>query len=147
MTAKGPWTWTLKRVIPSETAAGKKLLDELLARLDAERWKKRDIFSVHLAVEEALVNAIKHGNKQDRHKQVHVECRLSPDRLWIAVADEGEGFDPDEVPDCTAEENLELPCGRGILLMRNFMSRVEYNQRGNCVTLEKNRHDNADDQR
>ena len=55
----------------------------------------------------------------------------------IRIADEGAGFNPQCVADCTADENLETPNGRGIMLMRNFMSRVEYNASGNCVTMEK----------
>ncbi len=136
-----PWTWTAERVIPSDTAAGKRLLDEVLGQLAAHRWLERDIFSIHLAMEEALVNAIKHGNCQDANKNVQVTCKMSPERIWIQVIDEGPGFEPEEVPDPTAPENLDRPCGRGIMLMRSFMSRVEYNETGNVVVMEKKRGD------
>ena len=136
-----PWTWTAERVIPSDTAAGKRLLDEVLGQLAAHRWLERDIFSIHLAMEEALVNAIKHGNCQDADKNVQVTCKMSHERIWIQVIDEGPGFEPEEVPDPTAPENLDRPCGRGIMLMRSFMSRVEYNETGNVVVMEKKRGD------
>lgn len=133
------WIWKTERVIPSDTAAGKQLLDELLGELKSREWVDHDIFSVHLALEEALVNAIKHGNRCDAHKQVHVQCKISPDTFWIEITDEGPGFDPSAVPDCTEVENLDRPCGRGIMLMRNFMSHVEYNETGNTVVLQKQR--------
>ena len=108
-------------------------------------YPMRDVFGVRLALEEALVNAIKHGNGMDPNKKVHIECRVSRERVWIRIRDEGEGFDLNALPDPTLEENLEKPSGRGVLLMREFMTNVEYNDRGNCVTLEKHREPPAAD--
>jgi serine/threonine-protein kinase RsbW len=133
------WTWSTERVIPSETGAGKVVLDEVLKRLEESGWIEHDVFGVHLAMEEALVNAIKHGNRQDASKSVRVACKVSPERVFIEIADEGSGFNPDAVADPTDLENLEVPSGRGIMLMRSFMSRVEYNSAGNCVVMEKQR--------
>jgi serine/threonine-protein kinase RsbW len=135
--AKDLAAWTIDRTIPSELDAGHKVLEELLARLGAENWNSRDIFGIRLALEEAVVNAIKHGNRLDANKQVHVICKSTPEKIWIKVSDEGPGFDPDAVPDCTDEEHIDSPNGRGIMLMRNFMSHVEYNECGNVVTMEK----------
>jgi serine/threonine-protein kinase RsbW len=129
----------MEQVIPSETGAGKRVLDDLLGQLEAHQWGEYDIHGIHLALEEALVNAIRHGNRSDVSKNVHVACKLSPDQLWVQIRDEGAGFKPEEVPDCTDLENLEIPSGRGIMLMRAFMSRVEYNDLGNCVVMEKQR--------
>jgi serine/threonine-protein kinase RsbW len=137
------WTWSIERVIPSQTGAGKALLDEVLQRLEQCGWIQHDIFGVHLAMEEALVNAIKHGNRQDATKQVSVVCKLSPERVFIEISDEGPGFNPGAVADPTDLENLEVPSGRGIMLMRSFMSRVQYNERGNCVVMEKQRQKSA----
>lgn len=133
------WTWKTEQVIPSETGAGQRLLDDLLKQLAEHAWSEHELHSVHLALEEALVNAIRHGNRSDPCKHVYVLCKLSPERLWIEIRDEGAGFNPDEVPDCTDPERLEIPSGRGIMLMRAFMSRVEYNELGNCVVMEKQR--------
>jgi serine/threonine-protein kinase RsbW len=105
--------------------------------LGAYGWQPADVFAVHLAVEEAIVNAIVHGNKLDASKKVHVECEVSADRVRVAITDEGPGFDPASVPDCTAEERLEAPSGRGVMLMRSFMTSIEYNAAGNAVMLEK----------
>ena len=126
-------------MIPSDTTAGRRILDEVLDELKARHWGNRDVFGIHLAVEEALVNAIMHGNRLDSDKQVRVRCRVSPKVVRVEITDEGEGFDPSKVPDPTDPERLEVPSGRGVMLMKAFMSRVEYNDSGNCVVLEKER--------
>jgi serine/threonine-protein kinase RsbW len=131
------WSSTGELDLPSEAAAGKRAVDELLQCLHQHEWMEDEIFGVHLAVEEALVNAIKHGNQYDGQKRVRFLYKLCKDRVRIEIIDEGEGFDPAVVPDPTDEDNLETPSGRGIMLMRNFMSRVEYNESGNHVVMEK----------
>jgi len=115
------------------------VLEELLARLEGEAWSSRDMFGLRLALEEAVVNAIKHGNRLDRTKQVHVLCKSTREGVWIKVADQGPGFNPESVPDCTDPAHIDAPNGRGIMLMRNYMSRVEYNDVGNVVVMEKRR--------
>jgi serine/threonine-protein kinase RsbW len=131
------WTWCTEACLPSIRGAGQRLIHDLISRLRQEGWSDRDIFGVHLALEEALVNAIKHGNAHDEGKRVHVACKVAPNRLWIEIADEGVGFQQDCVPDCTCDERREVPSGRGIMLMRSFMSHVEYNAEGNRVVMEK----------
>lgn len=115
------------------------MLQQVLNQLELHEFGQRDIFDVHMALEEALVNAIKHGNKLDPNKRVRVTCQVSHERVRLQIEDQGEGFDPEEVPDPTAEENLDKPSGRGIMLMRSFMSSVAYSERGNCVTMTKTR--------
>lgn len=132
-----PGTWKSRLEIPSELGAGTVVLDELLQKLDELGWPQRDVFGVHLAVEEALANAIGHGNQLDPTKHVYVVLSLSANLLRIEIADEGDGFDPGSVPDPTDPENLEAASGRGIMLMRNFMSRVDFSESGNCVIMEK----------
>ena len=131
------WTWSIDRQIPSTAAEGKKIVDELLEQLAKHEWAEHDVFGIHLAVEEALVNAIKHGNQDDPSKFVHVVLGLSTAKMRIEVTDQGQGFDPGEVPDPTDDDNLDLPSGRGLMLMRSFMSLVEYNSIGNGVVMEK----------
>jgi serine/threonine-protein kinase RsbW len=86
--------------------------------------------AIELAIRESVINAIKHGNRNDAGKHVFVEFsteRVDEDavQLTICVRDEGEGFDPQTIPDPLAEENLLKSSGRGILLMRSFMDDVE----------------------
>ncbi|MDX1970591.1 MAG: ATP-binding protein [Planctomycetaceae bacterium] len=126
-------------VIPSDTAKGQEVQERIVGRLEELEFPPRDVFGVRLALEEALVNAIKHGNGMDPDKNVKIMWRIDPVSVCVEIEDEGPGFIPAEVPDPTAEENLERPCGRGIMLMKSFMSRVEYNERGNRVILEKRR--------
>jgi len=137
--SEAQWTWQYERVIPNNTRTARRVLQEILQRLRSEGWGGRDLFAVQLATEEALVNAFRHGNQGRPDKQLRICCRLSGPRVQIEVADEGEGFDPRKVPDPTQPERLELPGGRGLMLMRAFMNRVSFNQQGNCVVLEKRR--------
>lgn len=125
--------------IPSEPSAGQQVQDRIIGALEARGFPARDVFGVRLALEEALVNAIKHGNGLDPGKVVRVHCDLDDQRVCITVEDEGPGFNPEDVPDPTEDDNLEKPSGRGLMLMRAFMTRIEYRGRGNCVLLEKQR--------
>lgn len=125
--------------IPSDTSAGQAVQERIVARLEEFAYSTREVFGVRLALEEALVNAIKHGNRMDPDKTVRVECAISPEFVRVVIEDQGPGFKPESVPDPTMEENLERPCGRGIMLMRAFMSLVEYQGNGNVLVLEKRR--------
>ena len=131
------WICSTEEKIPSDTAEARRVLDELLGSLGENGWGEEHTFGIHLAVEEALMNAIKHGNQRDPEKSVYVEYHLNSKLLRIVVEDEGDGFDPDDVPDPTLEENLELPSGRGLMLMKTFMTTVDYNEKGNRVLMEK----------
>jgi serine/threonine-protein kinase RsbW len=123
--------------IPSDTAEARRVQDEIEQQLVSRRASDQEIFSVRLALEEALVNAIKHGNQMDCARKVFVSYRFLDDRFEVKISDEGAGFDPDDVPDPTAVENLERPCGRGLMLMRHYMTEVRYNERGNSVSMTK----------
>jgi serine/threonine-protein kinase RsbW len=124
-------------VIASDPAEARRVQDQIEQLLQESNAHTHDVFSIKLALEEALVNAIKHGNQMDRSKKVHISYRLHADRFEIHIADEGPGFDPSDVPDPTAFENLERPCGRGLMLMRHYMTDVAYNGRGNAVAMSK----------
>ena len=129
--------WRRELDLPSERGASRLIMEELLGELDRQGWSATDKFGIHLAAEEAIVNAILHGNRLDPRKRVHVICEVSRDLFRIDIADEGPGFDPALVPDCTQDDRLEVPSGRGVMLMRSFMTRIEYNAKGNRVVLEK----------
>jgi len=129
--------WRREIDLPSERGVSRLVTDDLLEQLGIHGWSPSDIFAIHLAAEEAIVNAIVHGNKLDPAKKVRVACEVSAERVCIQIDDEGAGFDPASVPDCTLEERLDVPSGRGVMLMRSFMTRIEYNAKGNGVVLEK----------
>jgi serine/threonine-protein kinase RsbW len=90
-----------------------------------------------MALHEALLNAIVHGNHEDPAKQVCVRCRCGIDEVSIVIRDEGQGFDPNEVPDPTAPENIQSTHGRGIYLMKKLMDEVRFEQGGAVVYLRK----------
>ena len=123
--------------IPSDTAAGHEVQERIIGLMEEREFSMRDVFSVRLALEEALVNAIKHGNQLATDKNVVIFYLVTAERFDITITDEGQGFNPEEVPDPTAIENIERPCGRGLLLMRGFMSGVEYLGKGNIVRMWK----------
>jgi serine/threonine-protein kinase RsbW len=93
------------------------------------------MFGLRLALEEALSNALHHGNGGDPAKEIGFEYTISPHEIAIDIEDEGEGFDPAAVPDPTQEENLQIPAGRGLILMRAYMTSVEHPGRGNHVRM------------
>lgn len=125
-------------VIESTTEAGQALLERIVGKIETlESFSPHDAFGIRLALDEAIVNAIKHGNQFHPEKTVRVICLIQDDLFRVEIEDQGAGFNPAEVPDPTDDENLELPCGRGIMLMRSFMSTIEYNDKGNRVLLEK----------
>jgi serine/threonine-protein kinase RsbW len=113
--------------------------DRVVQAMNLRGYADAEIFGVRLALEEALVNAVKHGNRNDSTKCVWASWHVGAQRVFVEIEDEGEGFDPRAVPDPCAPENLERSCGRGLLLMRTYMSRVRYNRRGNRVTMIKRR--------
>lgn len=99
------------------------------------------IFAIKLAFEEAVTNAVKHGNCNDPSKTIILRYFVDCDRVVVMVRDEGCGFRPEQVPDPTADENLERPSGRGIMLMQSYMTDVRFNAQGNEVWLLKERVD------
>lgn len=123
--------------IASDYAEARGIQSLIADALRASGYTEHDIFAIMLALEEALVNAIKHGNQLDLDKHVSVSYTVTAERVDIWITDEGPGFNPDEVPDPTAIENIERPCGRGLLLMRGFMNGVHYNAKGNTVHMWK----------
>lgn len=91
--------------------------------------------NLQVGLAEALANAMLYGNRNDPEKFVQVEVALDDARVTLCVTDEGEGFDPSEVPDPTLAPNLQRAGGRGVFLIRKLMDEVEYNARGNSVRL------------
>jgi len=99
-----------------------------------------DAHWVGIAVREAVANAVKHGNKQDPDKQVDIDFGVEGDEVVIKVMDEGVGFEPAEVDDPLAPENMLRPSGRGIFYMKQFMDHIDYSFRpdgGTVVTMRK----------
>ena len=99
-------------------------------------------FGIDMAVREAVTNAVLHGNRQDEKKVVDISLKSSPEAVEIRVHDQGPGFNPEEVPDPTAQENILKTSGRGIFFMRTFMDEVNWLIRpggGTTVRMVKRR--------
>jgi serine/threonine-protein kinase RsbW len=114
-------------------------VEAVVAAMAAAGYAEKDLFAMRLALEEALVNGIKHGNQGDPARRVFVRYRVGPEQALVEVEDQGPGFDPAGVPDPLAPGGLERPGGRGLLLMRAYLTWVRYNDRVNAVTLCKSR--------
>jgi len=127
----------LSFTIPSDFDAGRDVQKRILADIQKKGFRGQSFFAINLALEEALTNAIKHGNRLDPRKKVRVEAKVTPKRVEIMVEDEGPGFDRGNVADPTSEENLEKCSGRGILLMEAYMSRVTWDRGGRRVRMVK----------
>jgi serine/threonine-protein kinase RsbW len=119
------------------TADAPEVLQAVAAEMAAAGYPEDDVFGVSLALNEALLNAVLHGNGGDPAKQVRVAYHVGPTQVAVEVEDEGPGFDPDTVPDPRAPENLERLGGRGLLLMQAYLTSVRYDRQGNSVVLCK----------
>jgi serine/threonine-protein kinase RsbW len=122
----------------SEIAAISPFIDQFMLKIREFHCDPGNEFAIELALREALANAVLHGNREDSKKKVHVRCECEKDLgVSLVVRDEGPGFDPDEVPDPTAPENLDAEHGRGILLMKQFMDEIHYERGGTEVHMRK----------
>jgi len=124
-------------IIPSDPQQLRRIELLILPRLEALNYGERALFGVRLAIEEAVVNAIKHGNHMDKARKVTINYSVDAKECRISVEDEGDGFDPNAVPDPTVDENLELPHGRGLVLIGAYMDEVFHNEKGNRITMVK----------
>lgn len=129
---------TTRLVFPSKLSEVPAAQAAVVEAAKAAGFAEDALFGIRLALDEALTNAVRHGNASDPSKNVTVDYTAEPDRLVVVIEDQGPGFCLDDVPDCTAEENLGRPHGRGVMLMRAYMTDVQFNDRGNRVTLIKN---------
>lgn len=105
------------------------------AAMASRGWDETCRFAVRAALEEALSNAIEHGNAADPARSVRMEYEVGPAAVVLEISDGGLGFEPEAVPDPTAPENVDIPAGRGLTLMRAFMSEVVFHPPGNRVRL------------
>lgn len=127
----------LSFTIPSDYAAGRDVQQRIMADVERAGFHPDSAFAIRIALEEGLVNAIRHGNRLDASKKVHVEAIVSPARVEIEIEDEGPGFDRTGVPDPRSEENLYRPCGRGLLLIESYMTEAAWDRGGRRLRMAK----------
>ncbi|MHC4114877.1 MAG: ATP-binding protein [Planctomycetota bacterium] len=126
-------------VVQSKSTAIEGVCKQILAELGANEFTEDNIFAVHLALEEAFVNAVTHGNKMDPDKKVRIEYLVNGDKIEISLTDQGDGFDANLVPDPRWGDNLYKTGGRGLFLIRSYMDIVEFNERGNRIRMVKHK--------
>jgi serine/threonine-protein kinase RsbW len=113
-------------------------VDQLMRFITRFRGAEGNNFEIELALREALVNAVVHGNHNDPRKHVYVNCRCTTDgQVSITVEDEGNGFEHGTVPDPTSPDNRKRTHGRGIYLIRTLMDEVNFEQGGSVVHMRK----------
>lgn len=129
--------WRYATSFTSVSGAGESFVDAVLCELERRAWSSKDLFAVQLALEEAIMNAVEHGNRRDPAKKVDVSAEISGERVLLSVRDEGDGFDEFAPPNPTLDENLEVPTGRGLFLIRSFMTNVWRGLNGAEIFMEK----------
>jgi len=128
----------LRYTLPSDLHIVPPFVDRLMRFISALPEVNGNNVEIELALREALVNAIVHGNKRNSHKSVQVKCRFSMDgEVSMTVEDEGRGFQHNSVPDPTSPDNRLRTRGRGIYLMRSLMDEVDFEQGGSVVHMRK----------
>ena len=123
--------------IPSRISDIRYAVDEVLALLKEIKAEESVVFDIRLSLEEALINAIKYGNRFDERLSVDIDFLHNDNKVTITVEDKGGGFDYNGIPDPTKEDNLLKSKGRGIFLIRHLMDNVEYNEKGNRIIMTK----------
>lgn len=91
---------------------------------------------LYLCISEAVLNAIKHGNKNDKNKNVAIEVDYINEEIEVLIEDEGEGFDINKVEDPTKGSNIKNESGRGIFIIRKMSNMLEYNEKGNRIQFK-----------
>lgn len=131
------WREKIEFEIPSLISLMHGVLDYLMRRVEKSGVVKSENSNLFIALDEAFVNAVKHGNKFDTTKLVRITAEVSTKEARFTVEDEGEGFNVAEIPDPTNVENLFKTSGRGVLIIHNVMDEVHYNERGNRLEMIK----------
>lgn len=137
MTSKAPTSHSL--VVESDLSSVEQVCQAVVSELKLNGFGQDEIFAVHLSLEEAFINAVKHGNNSEPDKNVTIDYSVNNEKIEIFITDQGQGFNPQAVPDPRCEENLYKTSGRGLFLIRSYMDSVEFNKPGNQIHMTKNK--------
>jgi serine/threonine-protein kinase RsbW len=132
---------TVKQVLDSTLESVDQAEHMALELARESGFDEEDLDRIGMSVRECMVNAVVHGNRYNANKKVLLSLSLTPERLTIQIEDQGDGFDPGELPDPVAGDNLLRHSGRGIFLMKTFMDDLQVRRlqpAGTEVTLIKN---------
>src|SRR5436305_8080087 len=120
------------------------VLEYMITRVERLGVVKSEQSNRFVALDEAFVNAVKHGNKFDAAKLIRISADVTSKEAKFTIEDEGEGFDVNAIPNPLDPENLFKTSGRGVLFIYNIMDEVKYNERGNRLTMVKKPEDTFD---
>jgi serine/threonine-protein kinase RsbW len=120
-------------VIKSDIAELKKVEDFIINIFNENNLERKYFNKIYLCVSEAVLNSIKHGNKNDLKKNVSIKIGFDTEKFKIQVEDEGDGFDLNKIKDPTKKRNLKNEEGRGIFIITKLSEQIEYNKKGNLV--------------
>jgi serine/threonine-protein kinase RsbW len=127
----------ITRRLPSKLENVTPFIREVLEKMKSLPLPEEEIFPIKLSLEEALTNAMRHGNKLNPDLSVDVDLDFDDDRIVVKVKDQGDGFDMAHVGDPTRGENAQKPGGRGVFLIKRLMSHVEYFDGGRGIKMVK----------
>jgi serine/threonine-protein kinase RsbW len=122
-------------VVESKSSAAEDVIGQILSEMKAQKFGEDDIFAVHLGLEEAFINAVRHGNKFDPEKKVTITYNIEPEKTEVYLTDEGDGFAPGTIPNPTVGNNIYKIGGRGLFLIRSYMDKVDFNKKGNRICM------------
>ncbi|MBF0569172.1 MAG: ATP-binding protein [Candidatus Omnitrophica bacterium] len=114
-----------------------KFVDVLILKMETLRLDEEIVFGIKLCLHEAVVNAVRHGNKEKHDLSVRVVIKTEGKKITLDVTDQGRGFDFSQIPNPTTEENIGRFHGRGIYLMKSMMDRVTFLNEGRTVRMTK----------
>jgi len=129
--------WFFDKSLFNDLDVGHAAIEQLMEALNLAGWQGSDLFRIQMAIEEAMVNAIEHGNKRDPDKKVRCIFEVTTEKVVMDITDQGCGFDHRNVADPTLDDRVDQPRGRGVMLIRELMSETHYNEIGNKITMIK----------
>lgn len=124
--------------VPSEAQYIREVSSKINKDLLRHCSDEEKLFEIKLCVEEAMRNAMVHGNGSDARKMVGVSYTIGPKNISIEITDEGKGYDHEKLPDPTRDENITRNSGRGVFLIKRLMDKVEFVGSGNTIKMTKN---------
>jgi len=122
-------------VVESTATAVLDICKTIMAELSTNGFSRDDVFAIHLALEEALTNSVKHGNKMDSSKKINIDYCIDAEKFEVTITDEGQGFNPSTIPDPRCGNNIYKADGRGLFLIHSYMDEVEFSNSGRSIHM------------
>ena len=129
----------ISTTLDNDSAQWRRAVDAIIEHVEALDYPKASRFAIRLALEEAIVNAFKHGHRELPGTPIVLEASIGEAEVVMSIKDSGPGFDPEAIPDPTLDENLDKPGGRGLMLIRAYMTEVRHLDGGTRLELRYRR--------